>query len=735
VGLDQFEFLLEKAIRESGAPGAAVAVGDANEILYHDARGFRRLFPTEQPVEIDTLYDMASLTKVVATTTAVMLLRDEGVWDLDQPVSEIIPLERFKHITIRHLLTHTSGLPSYYTWYHEISGPNAYLQRIAETDEISEPGQQRTYSDLGFILLGRAVEYATRDNLAAFCRKRIFEPLGMLNTTFNPPEAWQERAAATEQCAWRGEIIQGQVHDENAYAIGGISGHAGLFSTAEDVARFCQGLYKGELVSRSTLEEMACPGQVATYPWQGLGWKVDPWRNGAEGYLATRSAIGHTGWTGTALWLDTQTGFYTILLSNTAHPSRTNRDSRRLRQVFFNGVSDIRFPDRANVHTGLDRISWNNYSSVLNKRVALLTHYAAVDFLGRNAMTALMEHPEVQLKLLFSPEHGLFGQAEAGEKVNTQAADIPVISLYGQRRKPSLDELKDIDLFLVDMQDVGARYYTYMATMKDCLEACAEAETPVMVLDRPNPLGGEVIEGNLPEQTGSLVCAARIPVRHGMTMGELAQFFKATEPWGDRLQLSVSSMDGWQPTFYYHDCQLPWAPPSPNMPTPEAALIYIGTCLFEGVNMNEGRGTDHPFQWIGAPWLDAVAVLSEMNPVFQTGCTLEVISYTPASLPGRSTNPRYLDEVCGGISIIPRNRKVVRAWALTLDLLQAVRKVHPDKLQFSRMFDTLTGGPAVRTQLEAGKSAQEIINNDAAELARFDMARPRLYKSENEHAI
>ena len=723
--------LLERAVQEAGAPGAAACVGDAQEILYLGAHGNRRLLPSEQLATADTPYDLASLTKVIATTTAVMLLRDAGVWDLDQPVSDFIPMERFRHITFRHLLTHTSGIPGYYPWYQDITGPNAYLQRIAETDDSTPPGRERSYSDPGFILLGQAVEYAAQQDLGAFCREHIFEPLGMGHTTFNPPESWADRTAATEDCAWRGGVVQGYVHDENAYAIGGIAGHAGLFSTAGDLARFCQALFRGEILGLGTVLEMGSPGNYPAYPWQGLGWQLDPWRNSISGYVARRHAIGHTGWTGTALWLDLDSGFFTILLGNTAHPSRNQRDNRGFRQIFFNGVSDLRFPDSANVHTGLDRVIWNDYRRVRGERLALLTHYAAVDFMGRNAMEALTANPEVQLKRLFSPEHGLFGQAEAGERVEGQEAPIPVVSLYGQRRQPVPEELADIDLFLVDMQDVGARYYTYMATMKACLEVCAETDTPVLILDRPNPLGGAVIEGNRPARTNSLVCYAEIPVRHGMTMGELAQFFQDTEPWGDRLNLSISVMDGWRPEFHYHDCQLPWAPPSPNMPTPETALVYIGTCLFEGVNMNEGRGTDHPFQWIGAPWLDAEAVLSEMDPALHAGCTLEPITYTPRSLPGRAANPRYRDELCVGISITPRNRREVRAWGMTLDLLQAIRKVHPGQLEFSNMFDTLSGGPALREQLESGRSAQDILAEEVAWLADFEARRPKFYATED----
>ena len=280
------------------------------------------------------MYDLASLTKVVATTTAVMLLRDGGALRLDQPVSAFIPLPGLDKITLRHLLTHTSGLAAWYAWHTELSGRLQYVERIAASPPAAPPDTTRTYSDLGFILLARVIEQAAQESFDVFCKSHIFSPLQMNDTTFNPPEALRPRCAPTEQSEWRGRLLRGEVHDDNAFAQGGVSGHAGLFSTAADLELFCRALMDGRILSTETVEEMMRPGQVPYYPWQGLGWWLTRGRP-AQTASAGADAIGHTGWTGTSIWMDRANKFYAILLSNTCHPDKSGRDNKELRYRFI----------------------------------------------------------------------------------------------------------------------------------------------------------------------------------------------------------------------------------------------------------------------------------------------------------------------------------------------------------------------------------------------------------------
>lgn len=725
---------LKKAVDSTHNPGAVAYIGTAKKTLFHEAYGYRQLVPERKPAEKDTIYDLASITKVVATTTAALLLREDGVLDLDESAYTYVPIDSLKPITVRHLLTHTSGLPWGKALYREVNSLDQLVERYAALPRHAPPGRRRRYSDAGFTILGKVIENAAGRPLDALCAKRIFEPLWMKHTRFNPPEDWKSRCAATEDCPWRERIVQGTVHDENAAAIGGVAGSAGLFSTADDLARFCRGLLRGQILSETAIEEMTALGQTAVYPWQGLGWWLDPWESAEVGYLPTRAAFGHAGWTGTSLWIDPKSQIFTIVLANTCHPSRKNRKNAEFRRIFHNAVARTFYNADTNAHSGLDRLLRGNFAPVRDKRVALLTNTAAIDQLGRPILDVLALAPDVHLKCIYSPEHGFTRQAEAGAKVDHQAGPVPIISLYGKRKRPSREELDQVDCFVVDLQDVGARYYTYMATMLDCMRACADARTPVLILDRPNPIGGDVIEGPMPETTGSPVCCAPIPVRHGMTLGELALYFRYDLMAGSRLELSISRLDNWRPNQLFSQTSLPWIPPSPNIPTPETALIYPGACLFEGVNLNEGRGTDTPFLLVGAPWLDPEAVLRRIPAHEHPGCTLEPARYTPRAIPGKAANPAYRDQECQGIRIRIDDPHQVRSFTLGLALIAAIRHNHPQNFEWKTWFDTLTGAPSIRTRIDQGDTATDIVTALAPALQDFDKRRPRLYREEGETA-
>ena len=725
---DSLAGALVRAVEETRNPGAAAYVGNLEGTLFRRATGMRQLEPSQHPASPDTVYDLASLTKTVATTTAVLLLQDDGELDIDAPLTEFLPIDMYAGVTLRHLLTHTAGLVAGSPYYREVSSTAEMIERFAARSLDWPPGSRRRYSDVGFILLGHVVELVAKDSLDAFCKERIFEPLGMTSTAFNPSEELTARAAATERCNWRGRVMVGEVHDENAYAVGGVSGHAGLFSTVDDLARYCRGLLRGELLREETIEEMIRPGQIPSYPWQGLGWRIAPWESETQGYLPSRRAFGHAGWTGTSLWVDRDAGLFAALLGNTCHPSRNNRQNRAFRGIFHAALAKSLYPARSAVHSGLDRLLRDEFAPLKNRRFALLTNHAAVDALGRHIIDVLRLDPGLELKRLFSPEHGIRGHAEAGEDVPSEGGPIPVTSLYGDRKEPSAEELDEIDLFVVDLQDIGSRYYTYMATMKDCMAACAAKGVPVLVLDRPNPIGGEVLEGPIATRTDSPVSCAAIPVRHGMTMGELALYFAEHELDAPRPSVQVYPLDNWRRDLYFDDLSYPWLPPSPNIPTPETALFYVGTCLFEGVNLNEGRGTDTPFHVFGAPWLDPVAVLRDIEPEESRGCVLEPVTYTPVSMPGRASHPEYQDEECRGIRIRMTNRSEMRPFTMVLALIQAIRAHHPSQFEWKPMFNLLAGGPTLRRELEAGDSALTIVDRHAGALESFRERIPKQYE-------
>ena len=726
-----FKKVLEEAVEESKAPGAVLYVGDLSKTLGHEAVGYRQKVPEVKRVRKDTLYDLASLTKVIATTTAIMQLQENEMLSLDDRVRDYVPAPGFGDMTLLEIITHTSGL---------ISGSGVYYTTMFSLEEMLHhyalegverlPDVEHVYSDVGFMLLGKIVEVVSRTTLDEYCRKNIFVPLGMKRTGFNPPDSWKKNCAATEDDKrWRNRLIVGEVHDENCSSLGGVSGHAGLFSTAEDIARYCRGLLSAKLLKPSTLEKMIALGIKPLYPWQGIGWQVDPWSSKSIGFLPSRRAFGHTGWTGVSMWLDPDKGIFSILLSNTCHPSRKTRNNTDLRRIVHTAVAKKYYP-LTNAHSGLDRLTRENYGKINGHRIAVLTNHAAIDQSGRHILDVLPYAPELELKRLYSPEHGIRGQAEAGEKVGGQESPVPVTSLYGKQKAPTREELKGIDLFVVDLQDIGARYYTYMATMKACMKACGEAKVRVLVLDRPNPLGGVALEGPIADRTDSLVSCSAIPIRHGMTMGELATWFAQRDLRSLRVKLTVNYLDNWQPYRYFDECSLPWKPPSPNMPSADTALLYIGTCLIEGTNLNEGRGTDTPFSIMGAPWLKAKKVLAELSKADQIGLKLSAIKYTPRSIPGKSTNPKFKDEECQGIRLEIVERREVRAFRTTVALIQAIRKHHPDEFELIKFFDTLAGGYDLRTRIVRNDSTEAIMDYYAVQLKAFDQRRPRLYNED-----
>ena len=377
--------------------------------------------------------------------------------------------------------------------------------------------------------------------------------------------------------------------------------------------------------------------------------------------------------------------------------------------------------------TGLDQAQRGGFAALHGKRLAVLCNRAAVTRSGQPILDALALAPGLRLSCIYSPEHGAAVQAEAGEHVGSQHdGPVPVISLYGTRTHPSAAELASIDLFVVDLPDVGARYYTYMATMKACMTACAEHGVPMLILDRPNPLGGVTLEGAVATVFGPPVCCAPIPIRHGMTLGEIARFFQTTFLADTGLTLDVLTARNWRRDSLFDACGLPWTPPSPNLPAFDNALMYVGTCLFEGLNLNEGRGTASPFLRCGAPWLKPERILADLREPECAGVELKPIGYTPRAIPGKAAHPRYRDTDCPGIELRVTDRQAVRPLTTVWALIAAIRRHHAE-LEWSPFFDTLAGGPWLREQIQSGRPVGESLDRMREHRTTFDAARPRLY--------
>ena len=326
-----------------------------------------------------------------------------------------------------------------------------------------------------------------------------------------------------------------------------------------------------------------------------------------------------------------------------------------------------------NVKTGLDRLAADGFSLLYGRRVGLLVHPASVD--GRlNHAASLMHHaPRVDLRALFGPQHGIRGETQDNmiewEGFTDRSTGLPVHSLYGVHRKPTARMLADIDTLVVDLQDVGARYYTFIWTLLLCLQACAEQDKRVVVLDRPNPLGGRRAEGTVAEPAYfSFVGMAPIPMRHGLTIGELAEFF--VRAGGLQVELQVVKMTGWRRDMTFADTGLPWVMPSPNMPTPETALVYPGACLLEGTNLSEGRGTTRPFEIFGAPFIEPDTLVGLLHSWNLPGCRLRPLFFQP-------TFHKHAGQVCGGIQVHVTDWRSFEPVATYTAAITAVRHLWP----------------------------------------------------------
>ncbi len=728
----EVERVVEGFVEQRAFPGAVLAVGHRGKLV--GPRSFGRLSYDDNapPTAADTIYDLASLTKVIATTTMAMILVDEGRLDLDAPVRDFLP--RFtgpgkEKVTIRHLLTHSSGVDWWAPLYEELRGQPAYVERIQAMDLVYEPGTETKYSDLGLILMGEILERASGRPLDAFVHERVFEPLGMADTLFRPGAGILARVAPTEHDAWRGRMVRGEVHDENAFALGGVAPHAGLFSNAGDLARFARMIQNGgvlehrRIVSRPTVESFTRRAGIVPDSTRALGWDTKSAEGSSAGTLFSADSFGHTGFTGTSIWLDPQRDLFVILLTNRVHPTRENKMIRRVRPAVADAVvralaeptaTETRPEPAISVRVGLDRLDSEEASVLRDRRLGLIVHAASLAADGRHAIDVVSE-TGLEVARLFAPEHGLRGRAAAGEHVEDGVdpkSGLPVVSLYGGKRAPAAEDLEGLDALVFDLQGAGVRFYTYVSTLILALQAAAENELEFVVLDRPNPLGGERVEGPVSgprsEVPESFVNLAPGPLMHGLTLGEMARYVNARLDKPARL--TVVPMGGWERGMTWADTGRPWVSPSPNLRSAEAAIAYPGVALLEATNVNEGRGTKEPFLYFGAPWLNSEAV-----EVHAPGFVLEPARFTPRAS-AAAPRPKYLDRECAGFRVRVVDPARAEPYRLGLELVTALAR--QPGFEWRRGGEALTwllGTNRVYRDLASGKSADDILNADRAD--------------------
>lgn len=698
------------AIASGDIPGVVALVGRDDEILYHRAWGARALVPQRLPMLPDTIFDIASLTKPLGTTVAVMSLVERGALKLDAPLSRYLREFRpavFSQVTIRRLLTHSAGFSSIPAPGTLAGGFPSAARALAGKALDYVPGTAFQYSDTGFILLAEVVRRVSGEPLDRYLQRLLIDPLSLTDTSFRPSDTMLARVAPTEFS--EGSLLHGRVHDPRARQLGGVAGHAGMFSTAADLARLCrmllnQGSLDGQRILRPETVKMMWSRPPSGEGVRALGWDVSsPFSRTMAPFFPVGS-VGHTGFTGTALWLDPPTRSYMIILTNRVHPN--GGGAARIRElrtrvaaavgaalfgrggavpvlgggVPTSGAADAVLdapaaasaPGGGRVLTGLDVLVQQNFSMLAGHTVGLVTNQTGLDARGRRAIDLLADAPEVRLQAIFSPEHGVTGVADADVPHGRDAATgRPIWSLYGPTRRPTPEMLRGVSVVVFDVQDVGARYYTYLTTLVYVMEEAGRLGIPVVVLDRPNPITGRIVEGPVMDaDLQSFTAPYTIPVRTGLTMGEFGRMVADERKLP--VALTVVAMKGWERSRWYDETGLPWVNPSPNIRSVTQALLYSGVGLLEATNISVGRGTDTPFEVIGAPWMDGERVVAALSRRQLAGVRFEPVRFTP-------TGDIHARVSCGGIRLRVTDREAIRPVTVALAIAEALGEVHRDQ--------------------------------------------------------
>ena len=724
---------IQQAIAQKKIPGAVLIVGHRGQILYRKAYGHRALLPAPEKMTVDTIFDCASLTKVVATTSAVMKLVEEGKIRVADPVTEYLPeFQNGKsNITVQNLMTHFSGLRPDLDLEPVWSGYETGIERALHDPPAGPPGQKFVYSDINFILMGEIVRRVSGEPLPEFVHRILFAPLGMTDTMFQPPASLKPRIAPTEKLPEG--LLRGVVHDPTSRYMGGIAGHAGMFSTADDLARFGQMMLNlGEangvrLFSPLTIARFTSPNSPPDQPvLRGLGWDIDSPLSGNRGELFPVGSYGHTGFTGTSIWIDPASQTYVVLLANSVHPAR-GRPITPLRgkvaTIVAAALGTAEKPPTLTL-TGLDVLEAEKFKPLLGKRIGLITNHTGIDRERRRNID-VMRAAGVRIEALFSPEHGLSGSEDREDIAGGKDAKtgIRVWSLYeGKNRRPTAEMLRGVDALVFDIADAGARFYTYVSTMAYAMEEAARAKLPFYVLDRPNPVTGLHVEGPMLDKSEtSFLTYFPLPLRHGMTAGELARLFNAENRIG--ADLTVIPIQGWKRSAWFDETGLPWVDLSPNLRSLNEALLYPGLAMLEySPNYSVGRGTDAPFEQVGADFLNGRELAAYLDRRGIPGVRAYPVEFQPSS-------SHFAGKKIEGVRFVVTNRDVFSSSRLGVEIAAGLAKLYPGRIDWE-LSRKLIGSDAAIAALNRKEDPVQLEHAMSADLDRFQALREKylIYK-------
>jgi uncharacterized protein YbbC (DUF1343 family) len=549
--------------------------------------------------------------------------------------------------------------------------------------------------------------------------------------------------------------------------MGGVAGQAGMFSTADDLARFAQALLDGGrgVLTAATVAKMTSPQQPATSTaLRGFGWDIDSPLSTNRGELLPVGGYGHTGFTGTSLWIDPTTKTYIVLLTNAVHMNvlpgkekgnavslRTRvatavavalaldpSEAEKMRLASATGYNEMQSAARklavrnGAVKAGIDVLEETKFAALhpakngRPRSIGLLTNQTGVDSEGRRTIDVLASVPGISLDAIFSPEHGVTGTLDTTDVKNAKdaATGTTVYSVYGASdaaRRPPIEVLKRIDAVVIDLADAGARFYTYETTVGYFLEAVAKAGIEVVILDRPDPITGSFVQGPVSDEgRESFTNYFPVPVRHGMTLGELAKMFDTERHIG--AQLKVVPMEGWQRGDWFDSTGLAWVNMSPNMRSLTEATLYPGVGLIEGTNVSVGRGTDTPFEVVGAPWIKSRELAAYLN-----GRGIQSVRFVPVTFTPSASN--FAGQPCEGVNIILLDRNTLDAPELGIELAAALHKLYPSDFKMERMLELLVNQAAFEA-LGAGQDPRRVSEGWRERLEEFVALREKylLYK-------